>query len=63
MRCLSCDKNLNDYEATRKYSSGGFIDLCNHCFSFIKDDLEPVRDRPDLMEANEEYEEFNEDES
>lgn len=32
MRCLSCNCALSDFESTRKYPSGGFIDLCNRCF-------------------------------
>jgi len=33
MRCISCNKELTDFEATRKYSdSEEFIDLCNDCF-------------------------------
>lgn len=40
MRCLSCDRKLNDYESTRRYaSSGDFVDLCNRCFSFVADDI------------------------
>lgn len=32
MRCQCCDRNLNDFEATRKYkSTGAFADLCNRC--------------------------------
>jgi len=47
MRCLACNKLLNDREATRKYStSGTFIDLCDHCFSFVSDDIPDV-DEPD----------------
>ena len=40
MRCLSCDRKLNDYESTRKYaSSGTFVDLCNRCFAEISEDI------------------------
>lgn len=40
MRCLSCDRKLNDYERTRKYaSSGTFVDLCNSCFSEVSEDI------------------------
>lgn len=43
MRCLSCNKNLNVQESTRKYSSNGtFVDLCNHCYSFVADDISAV---------------------
>lgn len=48
MRCLSCNANLTDYEATRKSANTGqYIDLCNHCFSSIKDDIYTI-DRADL---------------
>lgn len=34
MRCLACNVELTDYEATRKYAdSGEFVDLCSRCFS------------------------------
>jgi hypothetical protein len=50
MRCLSCDRKLNDYERTRKYaSSGTFVDLCNRCFAEIADDV------PDLDGDGVEY--------
>ncbi len=40
MRCVACDKNLNDFESTRKHSiTGEFLDLCNHCFHEIENDL------------------------
>ena len=59
MRCLACDKNLSDYESTRRYSqSGEFIDLCNHCFhSGVSEQLN-FSEREDLAE----YEDANEDE-
>ena len=31
-RCLACDKNLSDFESTRKYEHGEYIDLCGKCF-------------------------------
>lgn len=40
MRCVACDKILNDVETTRKsLITGEYYDLCNHCFSFVADDL------------------------
>ena len=43
MRCLACNKALNDCEATRKSAtSGEFVDLCNHCFHNVEQDLETV---------------------
>jgi hypothetical protein len=50
MRCLSCNKNLTDFESTRKYASTGeYLDLCNRCYSDIQDDVDTVI-RPDLQE-------------
>jgi hypothetical protein len=49
MRCAACDKKLTDYEATRKCTdSGSYLDLCNHCFSFLKGTISVV-DRSDLF--------------
>lgn len=40
MRCLACNKRLNDKERTRKYaSSGTFVDLCDRCFSTVADEI------------------------
>ena len=34
MRCVSCDAELNDREATRKGAlSGQYLDLCDNCLS------------------------------
>lgn len=34
MRCLGCNKELTDFEATRRYTdSEEFVDMCNDCFS------------------------------
>lgn len=50
MRCLSCNKNLSDFESTRKFaSSNEYLDLCNRCYSEIKDEVDAVG-RPDLQE-------------
>lgn len=32
MRCKACNKLLTDFETTRKYSDGSYVDMCNHCF-------------------------------
>ena len=39
MRCIACNKNLNDFESTRKDSEGHFIDLCNHCYHEVQSDI------------------------
>lgn len=47
MRCLSCDRRLNDRESVRKYSSNNsFVDLCDRCFSTVSDDI------PDIEEGD-----------
>ena len=56
MRCLSCDKILNDYESTRKSAvTGEYIDLCNHCYSTIKDQVYS-KERVDLLTESDSYE-------
>lgn len=51
MRCLSCNKILTDYEATRKGKhSGEYIELCSHCFSnSMLVDIQII-DKPELYE-------------
>jgi hypothetical protein len=59
MRCLACNKALNDFEATRKSSTTGeYVDLCNHCFHNVEQDIESVV-REDLRDE-ESYENDNE---
>ena len=59
MRCLACNKELTDYEATRKSSrSGEFLDLCNHCYTDIKDDIEVI-DNPENINYQD-YVDFDE---
>lgn len=48
MRCCSCDKNLNDFESTRKLeSTGEYLDMCNECYKDIEFDV-PTVVRSDL---------------
>ncbi len=50
MRCKACDRALSDFESTRKYANHEeYVDLCNHCFSTIADDIE-YSEREDLLE-------------
>jgi hypothetical protein len=36
MRCRCCDKNLSDFESTRKHiTTGEYLDMCNKCYSTI----------------------------
>lgn len=40
MRCLACNRELSDFESTRKsQETGEYIDLCNRCFDTVKDDI------------------------
>lgn len=48
MRCLSCNTNLTDFESTRKSATTNeYLDLCNHCFYSISDDVASL-ERADL---------------
>lgn len=50
MRCLACNKILNDFEATRKSATTGeYVDLCNHCFHDVEYDIESL-EREDLRD-------------
>ena len=59
MRCIACDKELSDFEATRKSSTtGDYLDLCNTCYSSIQDELysderEDLRGETDELEEGE----------
>lgn len=49
MRCVCCDKNLSDFESTRKsVTTNEYIDMCNKCYLTIKDDLVSL-EREDLL--------------
>lgn len=49
MRCLACNIELNDFEATRKDTNDQFIDLCNQCFKASEYEFDTV-DRLDLLD-------------
>jgi hypothetical protein len=52
---------LSDFEATRKsVQSGDFVDMCNGCFSHVKEDIDVV-ERQDLQHVSDE-EGFEDDE-
>jgi hypothetical protein len=49
MRCVICNEGLSDFEATRKYAdSSEFVDMCNHCYSYVKRSVHTI-DRDDLL--------------
>ncbi len=55
MRCVCCNKNLNDWESTAKHgTTGEYLDTCLAC---IKDIGIPVEGRSDLDPDAECYEE------
>lgn len=61
MRCLSCNAALTDFESTRKSANTGqFIDLCNHCFYTVSEDILTI-DRDDLATDEETEETGTED--
>jgi hypothetical protein len=46
MRCVCCNRNLNDYESTLRHGeTGEFLDTCTKC---LKDINVPTRGRGDL---------------
>lgn len=54
MRCYCCNAVLSDFEATRKsVQSGDFVDMCNNCFSHVKEDIDVI-ERQDLHHADDE---------
>ena len=62
MRCLACDKSLTEFEATRKYAgTTKYIDLCNHCFSTISDQVY-VTERWDLKHSSDTDDEESDEE-
>ena len=49
MHCVSCNKLLTDFEATRRNAiTKDFVDLCKVCFEDVKG-LFPVLERKDLL--------------
>lgn len=48
MRCVACNKNLSDFESTRKSAeTGEYLDMCNDCFFYTEDEIATI-DRDDL---------------
>ena len=60
MRCVACDRNLSDFESTRKSrETNEYLDLCNKCFNEIQNDLDEIQEREDLR--HDEDTEYSED--
>ena len=50
MRCVCCNKQLSDYESTRRHAiTREFLDMCNPCYLSIQDSV-PSKAREDLEE-------------
>jgi len=49
MRCLACNKRLNDFENTRRYADPklGYVQLCEADFKPIQEEVS-VQERDDL---------------
>tara|TARA_R110000822_G_scaffold86028_2_gene200786 strand:- start:2865 stop:3047 length:183 start_codon:yes stop_codon:yes gene_type:complete len=57
---VACDRNLSDFESTRKSrETGEYLDLCNKCFNEIQNDLDEIQEREDLR--HDEDTEYSED--
>lgn len=39
MKCLACNKELTDVEATRKDIRGNYVDMCGFCLYDIRKDI------------------------
>ena len=60
MRCLSCNKELNDHESTRKYhGTNKFIDLCQYCFNNSDLSFHYVDTNEQLFTVKDHYEDDN----
>lgn len=60
MRCLACDKRLNDRESVRKYSSNNsFVDLCDRCFSTVSDDIADIEEGDFPIEFDEDEDDMD----
>lgn len=60
MRCSCCNRNLSDYESTRKSkSTGDYLDMCNKCFGTVSDDFDTIVN-PDMSELDEEDDSYQE---
>lgn len=51
MRCCACNRNLSDYESTRRHAlTGAYLDICRTCMKSIGEMVAiPTFDRPELL--------------
>lgn len=52
---------MSDFESTRKYPGGQFIDLCNHCFFSGVSESINADERDDLKESSNDDKETTKD--
>jgi len=63
MRCVCCDKRLNDYEATLKSkSTGEYLQTCNSCLDGLGIEVVGRSDLNPFDDQEEDYDEFYEEE-
>ena len=61
MRCLCCNSNLTDFEATRKSkTTGQFLDMCEDCFKEVADVFIEIEENKELKDIEEEVENYHE---
>lgn len=61
MKCVACDVELTDFEATRRSkTTGQYLDLCEDCFKEVSDEIIEVEERADLKQLVNELEEPDE---
>ena len=49
MHCLACNAFLTEFESTRKSTiSGEFLDLCNGCYSYVKEEVQVIENQDNL---------------
>lgn len=59
MRCICCNRNLNDYESTlKKAETGEFLDTCLKCLEGLGINTVGRQDLSPFDYVEEEYEEF-----
>ena len=57
MRCVCCNRNLNDWESTAKSAlTGQYLDMCNKC---IKETQIDAVGNPDLMKMDNSMQDIN----
>ena len=62
MRCQACDKNLNDWESTKKNrDTGEYEDLCSKCLNEVVQDVEQSKYDHDVLNIQTQTYEHEED--